>query len=460
MTAITRNAALAYRRALVFYALTATVGAVAVVLFNTYFLLYATDVLLLAPATIGMLIAFARVYDGVSDIAIATWSDRLESRWGRRRPFILASSVLFAFFGGMWLPPEQLGPTGTILWIGVMLLVFETATTLRHVPIHSLGIETGQTPERRSWFLTVMFLVSLPSAVVGNFLMQYLIDSGDPRGTGEPIFLWLGIGLAALTLVLGWRLKELPVDNRTVERSPWRMVKEVLGVGYHRQLIAVQFAESIAFSTLIFSIGYMLTYVLERPDQMATIAVAYMMVAQLSKLGWMRMIPRWGMKKIWLVGLRLWLALFVAMPLVLVGGFPLYLALAILAGIAGGASLVNYAMLGDVADYDARHSGRQRQGIYMTVYNLVTKIGGALTVFILGWALSLAGFVPNVEQSTPVIAAIILCSSAIPFVGVWIGLRILQGYEFYAKEGLSDGRRDFAEDASLGEIAERQPSLA
>ncbi|MGB7371930.1 MFS transporter [Erythrobacter sp.] len=456
MGVITRNARLAYRRALTFYALTATLGAVLVVLFNTYFLLYATDVLLIAPAAIGMLIAFARIYDGVSDIAIATWSDRLESRFGRRRPFILASAAFFALFAGMWLPPQVLGPTGVVVWVGIMLILFETGTTLRNVPIQSLGIETGQTPVRRSWFLTFMFLVALPSAIVGNLLMQYLIDSGDPRSTGEPVFLWLGLTMGVLTLVLGWRLKELPVDNRTVERNPWRMVREVLSVGYHRQLIAVQFAESIAFSTLVFSIGYMLTYVLDRPDQIATIAIVYMVVQTFSRLGWMRMIPRWGMKKIWLVGLYCWLALFTLIPFVLVGGYQVYLGLAVLAGIAGGAALVNYAMLGDVADYDARHSGRQRQGIYMTVYNLVTKIGGAVTVFILGWALTLTGFVPNEEQTTAVLVAIVLCSSAVPFAGVWLGIIMLKRYNFYEREGLSDGKRDFAEETGAGDVeAER-----
>lgn len=445
MGAYTNNAQTAYRRALGFYCLTSLPGVVIVVLFNTYFLIYATDVLLIGPAVMGTLIALSKIYDGVTDLAIAGWSDRFESRHGRRRPFVIAGGVLAIAYGGMWLPPEQLGTAATIVWVGFMLLLWETAWTMRTVGMYALGIELGQTPERRSWYVTTVFLVSLPVAVGANFLVQHLMNSPDARAEGAPWFLGLGIAIAVLSLALGPMVKELPIEHRTVERKPWKMLKEVLGVGYHRQLIAVNFAETFAFSSLVFSIAYVLTYVLERPDMLAVIGVAYLVVSQLSKIGWLKMIPRWGMKRIWQMGLRLWLVMFAAAPFVLIGGLPLYLTLAILAGIAGGAAAVNYAMLGDIADYDARHSGRQRQAIYGSIYDLIAKIGAAAMVFILGWMLQFAGFVPNAQQSPAVIAVIIACTSIIPFVGVFIGLRMLRGYDFYEKEGISDGRREFEE---------------
>ena len=450
MGVYTTDAKMAYRRALGFYTLTALPGAAVVVLFNVYFLIYATDVLFIAPAVIGTIIAVSRVYDGVTDIAFAAWSDRVESKHGRRRPFILAGGLLAIAYGAMWLPPENFGAAATAIWVGFMLILWETAWTLRTTGLYALGIELGQTPERRSWYQTVMMVVSLPIAVGAHLLVQHLVDSPDARAAGAPWFVGLGVVVALITAVLGPFLRELPVQGQTVERSVWRMLKEVLGVGYHRQLIAVSFAESFAFSSLVFSIAYVLTYVLDRPEMMAMIAVPYLVVSQLSKIGWLKMIPRWGMKRIWMHGLRIWLAIFLAMPLILVFGFPLYFALGLLAGIAGGAAAVNFAMLGDIADYDARHSGRQRQAIYSAIYSLIAKLGGALTAFVLGWLLQFAGFVPNEEQGSIVIAVIIASSSLLPFIGVFIGLRILAGYRFYEAEGISDGKRDFKEEAVLG----------
>ena len=53
----------------------------------------ATGARIFAPAAgyaAGMLIA--RILDGVVDIPIATWTDNMRSRWGRRRPLMLAAS--------------------------------------------------------------------------------------------------------------------------------------------------------------------------------------------------------------------------------------------------------------------------------------------------------------------------------------------------------------------------------
>ena len=59
--------------------------------FVQFFLLkFATDVLLLAPAVVGTIFAVAKFWDAALDPIIGTWSDRLRSRMGRRRPFMLA----------------------------------------------------------------------------------------------------------------------------------------------------------------------------------------------------------------------------------------------------------------------------------------------------------------------------------------------------------------------------------
>ena len=51
-----------------------------------FFLKFATDVFLMAPATVGLLFALGRVWDAVSDPIVGTWSDRTRTRLGRRRP--------------------------------------------------------------------------------------------------------------------------------------------------------------------------------------------------------------------------------------------------------------------------------------------------------------------------------------------------------------------------------------
>lgn len=449
MNVITTDARLVYRRIVEWWAVVSLPAAFTVVLFENYFFIYGTDVLLIAPAAIGTLLAVSRIYDGISDLALATWSDRTKSRFGRRRPFVIAGGLMALGYGAFWLPPEQFGPAATIMWVGIMLILFETAMTLVHVPTQALGIEAGQTPQRRTFYRTLGLVLGLPLAIVANFVMQHLIDSPDARAAGAPWFVGAGVVFAMFSVGMGLRLKELPVEHRSVERNFVKMMREVLSVGYHRRLLGVQLVETLAFTSMAFSTPYVMTYIIEEPGRMVWMFMAYIVVAHVSQLGWITLIPRWGMKRIWLIGLAIWAFVYLLFPLVFWFGSTAYLFMALFGGLASGASAVNYAMLGDIADYDARQSGRQRQGIYITIYRLIAKLGGAAVAFSLGWTLQLSGFVPNAEQGSATIAAIFASACVIPLIGVLGGMRLLSGYEFYRNEGISDGRREFLEQVRL-----------
>ncbi len=451
MSVYTEDARLAYRRSVEFWAITSTPVYLISGLFGYLFLIYATDTLLLAPAAIGTLLALTKVYDGVSDIALGTWSDRTKSRFGRRRPYMIAGGVLLLSYIGLWLPPENLGATGTLLFLGVMLLIWETANTLIGVPFSALGIENGQTPKRRTLFIVIGMVVGLPGTIGAIYLMQYLVSSEDVRATGTPFFIGFGIALSIIVTLAALRVKELPVRHRTAERNFLKMLREVLGVQYHSRLLAVQMTEAFAFTSIAFMVPYVMTYIVEQPERIMYIFLGYFVLNTLSRIAWVMLIPRWGMQRIWMTGLWLWVLTFTLFPLVFVYGFAAYLGVAVLGGIANGAASVNYAMLGDVADYDARQSGRQRQGVYMTIYRLVSKIAGAAVAFLLGWMLQLSGFVPNTEQGTWAIAAIAASTSILPLAATLLGIRWLRGYDFYQREGLSDGRRRFIERGTLDE---------
>ncbi len=76
-----------------------------------------TGALIFAPAAayaLGMFIA--RVLDGVVDLPIASWTDNLRSRWGRRRPMMLLGFIPTVIcFVLLWFPPltgTSIGPDG------------------------------------------------------------------------------------------------------------------------------------------------------------------------------------------------------------------------------------------------------------------------------------------------------------------------------------------------------------
>ena len=55
-------------------------------------------------------------------------------------------------------------------------------------------------------------------------------------------------------------------------------------------------------------------------------------------------------------------------------------------------------MQADIVDYDEYTTGERKEGAYLSVWNLIRKISGSVTAFVVGLVLQFSGFEPNVEQ--------------------------------------------------------------
>ena len=81
-------------------------------LVSLWFLMFSTDVLLLAPEAIAVLFAAARIWDAVIDPLAGYVSDRTRTPLGRRRPYMFAASIaLPVVFYWLFNPPAVLDPT-------------------------------------------------------------------------------------------------------------------------------------------------------------------------------------------------------------------------------------------------------------------------------------------------------------------------------------------------------------
>ena len=111
-------------------------------LFVVYFMKFATDVLLIAPAVIGTILAVARLWDGVTDPIIGFLSDRTRSPVGRRRIWLFCAAIPMAVsLIGIWSPPSLLSGIALVSWMTLCLLLYETAQTAFFVPHGALSIE-------------------------------------------------------------------------------------------------------------------------------------------------------------------------------------------------------------------------------------------------------------------------------------------------------------------------------
>ena len=308
-----------------------------------FILLFYTQVLGLSGSVTGAVIALSLVWDGISDPLVGSWSDRLRSRYGRRHPLMVYSTIPLALgFIGIFSPPEMVINSSTLLafWLLFWSLWVRTFITIFSVPHLALCAELTSDYHERSQLLSIrlgfMFLVTLFLPAAGFVFVFGGDQATDGRFIAQnyPIYGLMSAGLAivlSVITVMGTRhhTSRPDYDNESYALPDFREylgdVTQTFRNKAFRTIIGYDIASSISWGTtsaLNILVG---TYVFEfSADEMAITLALPSLIAVL--LVWAFMKPlaqRW--QKPQLLRYALWGMLFNAcwlLPLKLAGLLP------------------------------------------------------------------------------------------------------------------------------------------
>jgi Na+/melibiose symporter-like transporter len=327
---------------------------------------------------LGAVLLGARLFDAVLDPWIGRWCDRL---FARSRHAVLGAAgfgavVLALGLWGLLFPPAALRADTTALlsWAAAVMALTYTAYSVVSVAHQSWGARLGGTEAQRS---------RVQAWREGLALLGVLIAAVLPTAAG----LAVTVGAFAALLALGWavwtRAVEPRSEARTVEAgpSPWRQPRFV-------RLLAVFVVNGTASAipaTLV------LFFVQDRLQASASLEPAflatYFLAAALSLPLWVRLVPRLGLARTWLIGMLLAVAVFIWTLTLGAGDTTAFLLVCALSGIALGTDLaLPGAMLTGLME-DLGERGR-REGAYLGWWNFAAKLNLALAA---GLALPLLG---------------------------------------------------------------------
>lgn len=161
--------------------------AVKVRFFDTFVFFYYTQILEVKPDLVGIAVAVALVFDAFTDPMMGSFSDRFDSRWGRRHPFMAASVLpLPVFFILLMVPPTGLDSIGLAVWLCTFLTLTRTAVTLFYVPYLSLAPELVPEFDRRSTVMVIRGLFAIVgTAVVLNIGFGYYLAPTEEHPIGQ-----------------------------------------------------------------------------------------------------------------------------------------------------------------------------------------------------------------------------------------------------------------------------------
>ena len=193
-----------------------------------YVMKFSTDVLLIAPAVMGLIFSVSRIWDAISDPLVGYLSDRTSTSLGRRRTWILVSFVPIALgFYAVFAPPQGLSVDALSWWMAAAVIGFYSAMTLFFVPHMALGAELSNDYHERSRlfglrhaFYTIGSIVSL--ATMYLLLNEEFRDGGDVRSMAREYALYAVIVMSVLVLYAVVNLRERPEFQGRLTSVPYR----------------------------------------------------------------------------------------------------------------------------------------------------------------------------------------------------------------------------------------------
>jgi GPH family glycoside/pentoside/hexuronide:cation symporter len=395
-----------------------------------YFLKFATDVLLLAPAVVSVLFGLAKLWDAINCPLVGSWSDRVHSRWGRRRPFLVGSLPLLAgSFVMLWLVPTGLGSGALTLWVGVALLVFFTAFDLYTLPQLALGAELSSDSNER----TRLFAVRQMSFTVGLLLafgaIQVAMNAADPRHAAAELALPAALVAVLVLLVTPLTLREPAQVGARGGRGLVPAFRDVLATRAARRLLAVEGIEAAGVGAVGTLAPYVAEYLLGRPDVVGVLPAAYVVSGVVTIPLWVRAARRFGARATWMAAMLLAAAAFGGIWGVGREDLGLLLLLLAVAGASMGCgSVLGKALLADVIDLDERRTGERKEGAYSAASTVVLKAGAALSIAASGPVMTATGFVPNAEQGADSLLGLRILFAGLPCAGFLLGAFLFRGF--------------------------------
>ena len=392
-------------------------------LLNLYFFKYATDVLLIAPAAMGLIFGAARIWDAVSDPMAGYLSDRTESRFGRRRPWLYASVLPMAVVPYLlWNPPGLLDGMLLIAWTTVAILLYETAITVWFVPHSALGAELSMAHHERTRVFAYRQFAWYVGFLICVGALHLLTVSEDRRGTTLMISLLAGGGAGLLILFGTARVRERLEHVGRGARHPIKAIKDVLVNRYARLLILVFLIENIGTASLGILAPYFMQYIMHEESAYSLLLLSHFIPTILIIPAAVWLSRRFGKKTVWFIAMLFSAGAYVGKFFAGPGELVYLLAVTMGTGIGTGiGTVVGPSVQADVVDFDEHETGERKEGSYFAIWNFIRKGAAGVVAALTGILLQWAGFEPNVAQSEGTLMTIRVLYTVLPAVMISVG---------------------------------------
>lgn len=403
-----------------------------------HLLIFFTDTVGLSPALTGLAFTVARLWDAVTDPLMGVLSDRTRTRWGRRRPYLLAGApLLLAGIAVLFTDPGLRTPGASFVWAAVVYSLVNTAYTVAFIPYNSLTPDLAPASDERTALNGYRMTFAVTGTLIGAAGFPALAAA---LGPGAPGYAGAGLITGAIVcaglLVTFLTVREPPLPARPARSAAGagaggglRPVLQALGNRAFLLVLIPWTLHMVGISLVSPMVVFYFKYV-HADEGLSQIALGVLLIAAMASIAvWVRVGRRLEKRTCYNLGMVWFCVCLLAAAAFGQRSVPLTLVVIGLAGIGLAAHYVfPWSMLPDAIDAGAAASGRRDEGVYYGLWTLLQKGGQALAPLLIGITLTAGGYVADAAQTPAALTGIRLLVGPFPAVFFAAAVAVLTAY--------------------------------
>lgn len=393
-----------------------------------WLLFYLTNTARIDPALAGLSLMIGRIVDAICDPIVGWLSDRTESRWGKRRPFLLFGSFFYGItFFAVWVVPSFETEMHRFLYVTAALICFNIALAFVFIPYTSLTAAiTNDYNDRTAltgYRMTFGQLAFLIGAVVPNSATKWVMSDkgaafmesigvqalfGDWARTSHQGFFVFGV-IGAVIIVLstlvtfgGTKERHFDTSGEEHETNPFSYLKTLVSLTKtnipFRISLMIKLLSTCAITVVSVNLNYYLEYVLGAADYKNSIFTILIISGIVAAPVWVMLSKKYGKAELYRVTAALYAVVLPSLLFLDEDHRNWITYIAIIAGALQSAALIiPWSIIPDVVEYDEYHNGVRREGLLYGGTSFAYKLATGLAVFLAGLALGYFGYDADAE---------------------------------------------------------------
>jgi len=375
-------------------------------------LTYLTTVLGVPVGIAGFVTTAVLVFDMVTDPVIGYLSDRTQSRFGRRAPWMFIGVVVMAAgMVGLFATPAGMDMTGNLAWVVGFFVIATIGFTMVAIPYGAQSGEITQDPKERSTMTGFRMAFASIGILIGGALIPGLAGA---MGYAMAAMVVTPLMVGAVWISL-WATRKAP----RIEEAATVNLSGMFGLVFANKafvaLVLIYGVMTLAIAMITAGLPFAALYLISDSGDTAlsgaaaaltTLSLmfaAFVVGSILSQAIWVLLSHRLGKVGALILGLSLYVVLLYALYTMLPSvNVTVIAGMFVLAGMTNGSyQQIPWAIYPDLMDVTRRESGVAIEGAFSAIWLFGQKLANAVAPAVLGVTLAAAGWQETTDVVVP-----------------------------------------------------------